>query len=453
MPAHKQSLDWQLIALATSAALELLFLLSRFTFHWSFPDIHQPVSFILLLALMAVLVLSFLHLSWGFTVLLITAFVPCNLNASRPHLLPVSPIDYVCGAAFVACAFRINLKEAWSRIKTIFGAPALIFWGLFYIYSFTCLKIYGGNARDMIRWIEFIFVFFLASLIPGEDRTETRSRLARLLSVLGGVCAIWGIAQILAARFDFTSAWGPFGQHNVLSGFLSLCFPASLWAAYSAKERKIYSVLSFLIFLGLLAAFSRGALLSLILAFSFVSLWVCRPEQRIRNLLYVGGTLLVVISFLAIFHRLSWPNGRNVYWATGIDILRHHLWTGVGPGNYAATLPKNLKGSSLAILQDELINKHRNDFWQHLHSLYLQMAVEYGLIGFTLWFLGLYFLIGPCFTELRLMPSADYKLRFYFSVSILAYLLHNMVDILFTNNLETIFAFLVALSYSGSNTL
>jgi O-antigen ligase len=86
-------------------------------------------------------------------------------------------------------------------------------------------------------------------------------------------------------------------------------------------------------------------------------------------------------------------------------------------------------------------------FWQHLHNKYLQIIVEYGLIGFLLWVAALGLMVWP----LLLRPTrSDHYFIAAFQISGLAFLIHNTVDILFVNSFDILFAFFVAFVFQSS---
>src|SRR5262249_41316109 len=100
-------------------------------------------------------------------------------------------------------------------------------------------------------------------------------------------------------------------------------------------------------------------------------------------------------------------------------------------------LPKYLDPNPWRLFDFEEKIKMRIDFWQHLHSIYLQILVEYGWIGFALWAWGIALIVSPCFVDGSLKRD---HLAWASFISITAFLVHNSVDILFVNSLDLIFA-------------
>ena len=101
-----------------------------------------------------------------------------------------------------------------------------------------------------------------------------------------------------------------------------------------------------------------------------------------------------------------------------------------------------LEGGAARLYDYELREKHRLDFWQHLHSIYLQILVEYGLPGLFLWGLALSVLAAPALS--RLSASAP-PLDRIVPLALIAFFVHNTVDILFVNSIDLLMAFIMAI--------
>jgi len=287
-----------------------------------------------------------------------------------------------------------------------------------------------------------------------------------------------GSRSVCASHGDYTSAFATFKQHNGFSAYLSLCLPSALAMAFSSRGRSrlLYGVFALLQMAAFVKAYSRGAWMGLAAAsgiiFGLKALQLGPAFLKryggvcVATFMFAAAaTPLVVISrhpemgILKDWSLLSsedpskshastrgaWDtSARPLYWGAAYRIFRVHPWVGIGPGNYARALPSYLDENSLKLLNYEWDAKHRMDFWSHLHSMYLQMLVEFGLVGFLLWSLAMTTLIMPGFAALSKAGATFFSAAFLISVT--AFLIHNTVDILFVSSFDLLFITLAVMS-------
>lgn len=129
---------------------------------------------------------------------------------------------------------------------------------------------------------------------------------------------------------------------------------------------------------------------------------------------------------------------RFTYWRVGLTMFRHHLWSGVGLGNFGLAYPRyQYLGAGPVRLA---------------HNGYLQMFCETGLFG------GLLFLAFWAYVVLcgawRIIGEADRGKRMLLTgmyVGIVAFLLHSFIDIQFSNpSLAMIFIAVTGLFFACS---
>jgi len=276
--------------------------------------------------------------------------------------------------------------------------------------------------------------------------------MAALLTILGLSLALWGEWQYVCSHFDYLQAGASFHQHNGLAAFLSLCLPSALSGLRHNvfRKRVFYSVGCLVILIGLLCASSRGATAALLLSFLSLFIWVELGASEKTAPTWASALLLVVtFSVMLVFAMKTthgWSaNGRQTYTETGLNILSKNPFLGIGPGNYDSQIKNYLSGPELKRYNDELLSKQRVDFWISLHNIYLQMAVEYGLIGFLIWISALAWMLYPLIFIRAGRGFSLWAPPYCFLISILAFLLHNTVDILFVNSFDLLFVIQLAL--------
>jgi O-antigen ligase len=413
------------------------------------------LCFILLLICLVFVSVTVSHLLPRDVLLLIVAFIPFDFSVSLPYVTALSTIDYLCAAALAVMVLKDGPAIFTAKVVNAFGITGMTLWVGFLL----CIAVEGlvlrGNYRATFRWGEFLFCFYLAKRVPINERVIARNNLAALLAGLGSLCGVIGIIQFVSHGFDYTAAGATFYHHNGLSAFLSFCLPGSIAGAFTSKgnSKRLFLCAAFLISLGMLAAFSRGAIFSLI-ASSGLLLGVAyayTPSHKRNSLnaaaVGIGLTIAIILPMSRkITQRIFESNGRIIYFQTGLKILKRHPWMGLGPGNYDNYIRDYLEGESLELYDVQLRSEKKIVFWVDLHDAYLQDAVDYGIIGFAWCMAGLIWILYPLKRIFSQEHFTIQSLPFAFSVCIVAFLMHNFVDILFTHSLDLLFVFLTVLA-------
>jgi len=416
---------------------------------------HHPKALLLLDSWPVILFLiGFAALTFGFYaaelanwVLLIIFFVPLEISSPFSLFPSFSPIDYFCASALLAMTIKCNLKTIWKNVIDSFGWPSFLLWSAFLAWGLADAAYQHGNPRSPLRWGEFLFIYFLAFRAQLAQGDSFSRRLSYLLAGLGAVLGAVGLAQSMLSFGDYTAVTGTFEQHNVLGAFLSLCaFPAIRLIAQSPSS-KVPRVVNGLIMIGLIATFSRGAWLGFSTGVVYL-LWFYRKQtvvrwQSVRRRSYTSMALYIIVGLL-LFVMIKSPShllgssGRIFYWRAAERIFHQHPWVGLGPGNYDSKIKSFLSGQGLHFYTDDQFYNHENEFWMHLHNLYLQIAVDYGGVGFTLWLLALLSMIRRAARK-SAVGEGNFFYPFFMAASI-AFLIHNLVDILTVASFDLIFA-------------
>jgi O-antigen ligase len=371
-------------------------------------------------------VICAVQIPWRHYVYLIATFVPLEFRSSL-HALPVlSPIDYFCGGLVLATVWRLRQTLHVDVIRT-FDPVGLACWVSFIAYGLLNASFQNGDIRPVLRWGEFLVCYFWGFQAVTQS-PDMLKQLGRLLAVLGSLIAVLAIIQFIQGNAYYMNVKTIFGQHNITAAFLNIAFPVSLaW----------FQPLSYLIGAALILCYSRGAWVGLITG--LVVMWMYKkgiwhrtwqPSPRTGLLLAV--VVLLLFCTMTGGGRPFW-SGRDFFLTAGLSVLREHPWIGLGPGNYAQNIASYLSGQLLELYQADPTT------WMHLHSFYLQTLVEYGLLG------GVFL-----FTALGRMTWKAWRghlhapLGFYWMISVIAFWMHNLVDVLMVNSLDLLFALILA---------
>ena len=213
----------------------------------------------------------------------------------------------------------------------------------------------------------------------------------------------------------------------------------------------------FLISLAFVAAFSRGAWVGLFSGFLIVAGGPWNNSFKINIRVKEEGLFIVFIGILMIcvfkvgpLRNKVWDsNGRAEYWKVAGRMISRHPFLGTGPGNYKEEFPEYLTPEQLP---NYLHPAH--PFWTNLHSIYIQILVEYGIIGFLLWIAALAYLLKPSFQSSVQEPvSPANAWQPYLLIGIAAFLIHNLVDILFVSSLDLLVVSFAVLGQPAAITL
>jgi len=207
-----------------------------------------------------------------------------------------------------------------------------------------------------------------------------------------------GVAKIVSAGVVYVRVYGATPHPNVLGAVLlagvlagwAIC--PNIWRSKRGRNVGLVFLGALLVFV-LLLTFSRLLLISLVGAIVLLFFWVLTEKKRDR--LFSLQSLGVLALMLVVLLWALWPfwseriipspgeqsvSLRAFYVTESVDVIKEHPWLGVGPGG------------GVGALQDRV---HSLEPWvlQPVHSMYLVIASEIGLLGllsFMLFLLSLF---------------------------------------------------------------
>jgi len=344
------------------------------------------------------------------------------------------------------------------------------------------LLIFGLNMWNSVaisawltEWLKWVFIAVFIWHITLSEHLNWRWLIYVLLAstlanAIVGLYIFFGGsgADHLVIGGRFFRAFGTFGQPNPFGGFMGISLPISMMGAYSqlstilGKYRRtqilpkkslalfvLFAVVSLILFAALIASWSRGAWLGLIIATGVMAFAIPRKLSRSIS---ISFTLIILVLGLwfgglipaSIVNRLTTAATdfitiddirgvdittvnyavveRIAHWQAAINITESYPLTGVGLGNYE-------------IVYDD----HRLLNWKeplgHAHNYYLNILAETGIIGFLI-YVAFWVIIFGITWQTRCHPDT-------FSRSIAIGLLgawtyiaiHSIFDNLYVNNL------------------
>ncbi len=309
-------------------------------------------------------------------------------------------------------------------------------------------------AKQVLHWLEMILIIWFA--VQAAPDAQAVKRIIFIWLGVAVVISLLGVLQFIAGpqagmnagqelwalgQGRLMRAYGTFGQPNQFAGYLILIIPLALvlWPeARNWRQRALLGSGALILLLALVLSFSRGAWVGLAPAVAGLALIMVRNKKHLLIGFTAALGLLVLTASLpplkplrqAVLQRVSTVvnpgqddslNFRQVCLQTALAMFRQHPVIGFGAGEYDRNIRQYFDETYYAW---PAINKH-------IHSLYLQILIEAGLLGLTgfLLMLGyyLYVLVRAFF---RLSPGLSRSLLLGILASAAAFMIHNIFDVL-----------------------
>lgn len=273
----------------------------------------------------------------------------------------------------------------------------------------------GGWISKNIQWALSMLLFFMSvNLIKNRELVK---RFAMIWIVVGTLVSIGAIVQFLTGGIDFLIkseqqiSWGQVRSESILKEpndlvkYLTCCllFAIAYFETLSEPRKKLLLIVcQAMIVGGVLCTFSRGATLSLALGMGIMFLrfirlrslflWGCIAVILVTIISGKASTVTSIVmerllssfDFLSSEAKAAEDIGyvvRIQNWAAGIKIFFDHPILGIGLGGYGKVVGSMIPG----------------EVAESPYSLYLDILVSLGLIGFTVFIAFMLSSIYNCF--------------------------------------------------------
>ncbi|MHA0857853.1 O-antigen ligase family protein [Paenibacillus sp. CMAA1364] len=293
---------------------------------------------------------------------------------------------------------RINPLEIPIHLKSKLNIITVIISGVICILMFQCymvelydISLYVYHVNISINLLLLTLMFYLLSLIEFKKEPFLIG-----IAVYSLVNSILGILQ-----FIFNKSFLPFAAEESINyyegvvvtkrvmGFVgasngagnlgTILFPILLYCFY--KKKSLGSLIILLLnVLFLFLTFTRIGYLSVCLQFLIFIMMSSIVDHRQWIRRYVIGIVCIAIAVTVyqifghdlyqslIVNRGDTQSSRFVQFALAFNLLKDHVWFGVGAGQYIPYLQSNLGISDIVV-----------------HSQFLNVLVEQGLVSFILY--------------------------------------------------------------------
>jgi O-antigen ligase len=345
-----------------------------------------------------------------------------NLNSISAY-----PLEAVLSILVFICIFKLIVRG-----ENYFGNKKLVF---YYLPFMLCILLsalksmeFSLTVKEIVRWLELIIVYFLTiNLINDHKKVRVLLYFMILTTAVVSICGIVnylaGIANISAGR---PGAYSFFGHPNALAGYVNLIIPvlfgmlmtgAFLWERITLGAFAVLSIMTWFL------AFSRSAWISLILTMIII-FFLTKVKKRIAIILpmlfAVFAITLLSSNIKDDFMRrlgLQEVEDRAMFYPIGYNMVKDDLIFGIGIGNYPLLIKKFTKMG--LVIQT------------NLHSLYLQVFVETGLMGLCAFVFWLACIIKYLMNALKSLEKfRDYSLFVGLVGGVIVYLFNNLANVL-----------------------
>ncbi len=245
-------------------------------------------------------------------------------------------------------------------------------------------------------WIFFAGMGLLPFIII--NIFDTREKLKKLIFVLlfsGLIFSIYGLIDVILSattpgehfRLTFTST---FYNHNHFAGFLECILPFAISGIIFNKEKHEgkslkFILLSTILFAALLLTFSRGGIISFVIALLIAvviylnNFKIFLPTLVISSIiLYLTFSLKSILGKIFSFEQITLSgHSRMLLWKSGLMSILDKPLLGWGPGNFGIAYLKHRDSI------DGIVNYAHNDFIQ----VFVELGIPTGIafISLIIW--------------------------------------------------------------------
>ncbi len=337
---------------------------------------------------------------------------------------PVTFFAFTSFLLWVACSLLWAENPDWAIPKVVFWFNFFpVFLVLIFVFQNKSLResalkglIWGAAAIGLVGIIEFLAQFIipvsvLTPLIFQSLIIFLGENFARAVSAYPSIFVNIGGATLLRA-------FGFFPDPHIFAYYTGMLIPLAGYVALKPHATIIQKSLPWILLLATLLSFSRASYVALLAALGiFLGVTLIQSRKTLPAftvLVAVTLTIAIIMSPVATRFTSSFSsqdgsvNERNRLWKEAASHIGHFPLTGVGIGNY----PLAVKPSA----------SPREPIY--VHNLYLDIAVELGLIG-----LGLFlFFVFSCLPKFSFSKDTilSYRLALFLSLSI--FLTHSFFE-------------------------
>ena len=276
--------------------------------------------------------------------------------------------------------YCLTLVWAFSSEKKV-NYPVLMLVLLLHIFGTLFIAQHTGYARQVTRIILEAYLLGLMTFSFLRDKKSV-DHLFDLLELCFCYYAIWGIIGMGLVRWDYALS-----DENQYGVFMSMgaVFSYFYFSGHPKGKRRLFGIITGgLCLVGVVASFSRG---------SFITLIVCSSVIWWQSKRKITATSIVCLAFLVVFvaadkffpENQFWKEmetisqgtsestalDRTVLWGIALEEFKDNPLFGVGPHNFGIRAPEYATKEALVRYPNP-----RTLWGRSLHNIYFQTLCE-----------------------------------------------------------------------------
>lgn len=409
---------------------------------------------------MVILFAALLAFAFMMKYLSLSVFLTVAFSPILPTMVLVG-LSFLCAFVFVVHVIKdknFTFSKSPVNVAVVFFVIALL-WGVVNSYA------QASSLKQVLVHGSFILFYFV---LTNVIRTKKQwLALIKVFMLSAFVVAGYGIFQNFFG-VSSTDSWidedmftdikvrvySFFDNPNVLGEFLVLTIPVAMalaWTKIKEEHRVIFAVFLICMVACMIFTWSRGAWLGMLIA---LALYLVIADKRwvvvgtlgillIPIVLYLTGNMAIIERFTSIGNTADTSTAYRVsIWQASVNMIGDFWLSGIGIGSdaYTTIYPSYaLPGAKFAL---------------HSHNLYLQFAVETGIIGIASLFavlLGFIRTVLASSVVKKIKTSDTAKIMVALGVGFLGFLFQGLTDYVWYNyKILMIFWIIIALGVSGS---
>jgi len=293
------------------------------------------------------------------------------------------------------CFFLLHLLETSGRALK---PPSWTYFWLFLPIWCLMSSLWAWDVRTLFLALQTLIIpFGVYFLMVIRKFSEKDIPTIENIIVAGGVIisSIVTVSYFMGFSFEVRASIG-IGGEVTDPNFLSSALLIPLAFSFQKFVSERYKILSFfftsIIAFAIFLTGSRGVALAVLMLF----LTFLLKFKRLKKLYFVAGLMLLVMSVASIWtyipeelgHRYIFKNiiqsrgtRRFDIWIVGLNVLKKNYLLGVGYHNFPVAYNKYVAYSNIISFPG---------YSRVAHNLYLQVAVELGVVGLILLIISLY---------------------------------------------------------------
>ena len=310
------------------------------------------------------------------------------------------------------------------------------------------------TAKEIVRWLELFLIYYLTINLANDQK-----KIGIILYSMFFTVAIVSVLETINYFSFGHRATLIFGNPNPLAGYVNLIIPVlfgMLMTSTFLRERITLCIVTVVSIMIWLLTFSKTAWLSLFLTV-ILAFFLTKAKKRVAIFLVVLFTVFTVFTIILLFldikgnfmfssklglALLSLEERAKCY-SIGLSMIKDNLIFGIGVGNWHSLILEYVKENAASIH----IDIRRLLVATNIHSLYLQMFVEMGIVGLSAFVFWLVCVIKYLMSSLKMLEdSRNYGLFVGLMGGVIVYLINNLTDVLTVHGIHLQWSIILGLA-------